>query len=105
MAPRTDRTRRIPSSVASPVTTNHACVWVKLKNGGNFPALLQICGSWALSGILLSGPPGHTTATALMPAWGILMAGRRVTVRGARQAGAPPSVPGPLQICGSSAGL
>ena len=38
MAPRTDRTTRIPSGVASPVTTNHAakgCVFVDLRNGGN----------------------------------------------------------------------
>ena len=27
MAPRTDRTTRIPSGVASPVTTNHAAKW------------------------------------------------------------------------------
>ena len=38
MAPRTDRTTRIPSVVASPVTTNHAAngsVFVNLRNGGN----------------------------------------------------------------------
>jgi len=38
MAPRTDRTTRIPSGVASPVTTNHAAkgsVFVSLRNTGN----------------------------------------------------------------------
>jgi len=38
MAPRTDRTTRIPSGVASPVTTNHAAkgsVFVNLRNDGN----------------------------------------------------------------------
>ena len=38
MAPRTDRTTRIPSGVASPVTANHAakgCVFVNLRNAGN----------------------------------------------------------------------
>ena len=38
MAPRTDRTKRIPSGVASPVTTSHAAkgsVFVNLRNGGN----------------------------------------------------------------------
>ena len=38
MAPRTDRTTRIPSGVASPVTTHHAAkgsVFVSLRNGGN----------------------------------------------------------------------
>ena len=39
MAPRTDRMTRIPSGVASRVTTNHAAkgsVFVKLRNAGNF---------------------------------------------------------------------
>ena len=39
MAPRTDRTTRIPSAVASPVTTNHAAkgsVFVNLTSPGNF---------------------------------------------------------------------
>ena len=38
MAPRTDRTTRIPSGVASPVTANHAAkesVFVDLRNAGN----------------------------------------------------------------------
>ena len=38
MAPRTDHTTRVPSSVASSVTTNHAAkgsVFVDLKNAGN----------------------------------------------------------------------
>ena len=38
MAPRTDRTMRILSGVASPVTTNHAAkgsMFVKLRNAGN----------------------------------------------------------------------
>ena len=38
MAPRTDRTTRIPSGVASPVTTNNAAkesVFVNLRNAGN----------------------------------------------------------------------
>jgi len=38
MAPRTDRTTRIPSGVASLVTTNHAAkgsVFVNVRNGGN----------------------------------------------------------------------
>ena len=38
MAPRTDRTTRIPTGVASPVTTNHAArgsMLVNLRNGGN----------------------------------------------------------------------
>jgi len=38
MAPRTDRTTRIPSCVASPVTKNHAAkgfVFVNLRNGGS----------------------------------------------------------------------
>ena len=38
MAPRTDRTTRIPSGVASPLTTNHAAkgsVFVNLRNPGN----------------------------------------------------------------------
>ena len=39
MAPRTDRTTRIPSGVVSPVTTNHAAkesVFVNLRNTGIF---------------------------------------------------------------------
>ena len=39
MTPRTDRTTRIPSGVASPVTTNHAAtgsMFVNLSNTGNF---------------------------------------------------------------------
>ena len=38
MAPRNDRTTRIPSSVVSPVTTNHAAkgsVFVNSRNAGN----------------------------------------------------------------------
>ena len=38
MAPRTDRATRIPSGVASPVTTNHAAkgsAFVNLRNPGN----------------------------------------------------------------------
>ena len=38
MAPRTDRTTRIPSGFASPVTTNHAAeesVFVDFRNTGN----------------------------------------------------------------------
>jgi len=38
MAPRTDRATRIPSGVASPVTTKHAAkgsVFVNLRNAGN----------------------------------------------------------------------
>ena len=38
MAPRTDRTTRIPSGVACPLTTNHAAKWsvfVDLRNTGN----------------------------------------------------------------------
>ena len=38
MAPRTDRTTRIPSGVTSPVTTNHAAkgsVFVNLRNASN----------------------------------------------------------------------
>ena len=44
MVPRTDRTTRIPSGVASPVTTNHAAkmsVFVNLRNTGNFKNLHQ----------------------------------------------------------------
>jgi hypothetical protein len=47
MAPRTDRTTRIPSGVASPVATNHRAkgfVFVRLKNGGNF----QKWPTWAM---------------------------------------------------------
>ena len=43
MAPRTDRTMRIPSGVASPVTTNHAAkgsVFVNLRNAGNLNGTL-----------------------------------------------------------------
>ena len=39
MAPRTDRTTRIPFGVASSVTTNHAAkgsVFVNIRNAGNF---------------------------------------------------------------------
>ena len=39
MALRTDRTTRIPSSVASQITSNHAaegCLFVRLRNVGNF---------------------------------------------------------------------
>ena len=47
IAPRIDRTTRISSGVASPVTTNHAAkgsVFVNLINGGNFPNLPSKCG-------------------------------------------------------------
>ena len=38
MAPRTDRTTRIPSGVASPISTSHeanGCMFVNLKNTSN----------------------------------------------------------------------
>ena len=44
MSPITDRTMRIPSGVASPITTNHAVtgsVFVKLTNPGNLKIGLQ----------------------------------------------------------------
>jgi len=46
MAPKTDRTTRIPSGVAPPVTTNHAAkgsVSVNLRNTGNFEMDLGGC--------------------------------------------------------------
>ena len=48
MAPRTDRTTRIPSGVASPVTTNHAAkgaVFVNSRNDGN----LKNVNAWQLA--------------------------------------------------------
>ena len=53
MAPRTDRTTRIPSAVASPVTTNHAAkrsVFVNLPRPGN----LKKCSTYCLA------PQGHS---------------------------------------------
>jgi len=53
MAPRTDRTTRIPSAVASPVTTNHAAkgsVFVNLPSPGN----LKNCSTYCLA------PQGHS---------------------------------------------
>ena len=49
MAPRTDRTTRIPSGVASPVTTSHAAkgsVFVDLRNAGNLKIGPPTTGRW-----------------------------------------------------------
>ena len=59
MAPIIDRTTRIPSGVASPVTTNHAAkgsVSVNLRNGGN----LKLAQGAVLVGDGLPRPISHT---------------------------------------------
>jgi len=66
MAPRTDRTTRIPSGVASPVTTNHAAkgsVFVNLRNVGNLPLAL-FCHSMTVSGSFPKKTGGRPCSTA-----------------------------------------
>ena len=63
MAPRTDRTTRIPSGVASPVTTNHAAkgsVFVNLRNGGNLKIgfMTTLARRWRTS-LLCALVPNH----------------------------------------------